>query len=144
MTIAILPVLGELPEGFAALRAGAEAQGYRHLERLAADWGDGLQRFERPGEALLAAYVGGGLVGIGGLTWDPVEDGAMRLRRFFVAARRRREGIGKALATALLRAADPLPVNVNAASGSEAFWEALGFVRDARDGHTHRFAPTST
>jgi hypothetical protein len=29
------------------------------------------------------------------------------------------------------------PIIVNAAAGSEAFWEALGFTPDRQHGHTH-------
>ena len=32
---------------------------------------------------------------------------------------------------------------VNAASGSAAFWEGLGFLPDPRDGHTHAIYPTN-
>ena len=61
-------VIEELPAGFDALRAEAHAEGCRFVDRLAGDWMSGTVRFDREGEALLAAQVSGELAGIGGLT----------------------------------------------------------------------------
>ena len=134
------PIIEELPGGFETLRAEAHAEGYKFLERLAADWNSGATRFNRPGEALLAAYIVNELAAIGGLTIDPVVLDALRMRRFYVRKRDRRSGIGRRLAAALLeRAAQAgCPVTVNAGAGSERFWQALGFGADEQDGHTHR------
>ena len=135
----IEPVAGILPAGFNELRAEAHAEGYRHLERLAVDWAAGALRFDGEAEALLAARSGAVLAGIGGLTRDPGDPVALRLRRFYVAKSCRRHGVGRALAVRLLAraAASGGPVTVNAAAGSEMFWQALGFHPDPRDGHTH-------
>ena len=136
-------ILEALPVGFDALRAEAGAEGYRFVERLAADWGSRELRFDRPGEVLLAAYAGNELAGIGGLTLDPVLPETLRMRRFYIRPRYRRSGIGRRLATALLERAAQAgrPVTVNAASGSAQFWEILAFVSDMRDGHTHVLRP---
>jgi GNAT superfamily N-acetyltransferase len=133
------PVIGELPPELEALRAEAEAEGYRHLDRLAADWASGAIRFNGDDEALLTACIGGDLAAVGGLTLDPVIPDALRMRRFYVRKRFRRCGIGRRLAAALLERAARAgrPVTVNAAAGSAPFWEALGFVADERHGHTH-------
>jgi GNAT superfamily N-acetyltransferase len=132
-------VIGELPSGFESLRAEASAEGYRFVERLATDWAAGTIRFDRTGEALLVTHVGKELAAVGGLTIDPAMPEALRMRRFYVRKRFRRGGIGRQLAAALLEqaAAAGRPVTVNAGSGSEPFWMALGFVPDPRDGHTH-------
>jgi GNAT superfamily N-acetyltransferase len=132
-------VVEALPRGLAALRVEAHAEGYRHLERLAADWDSGLARFDRDGEALVAAFVENELAGIGGLTIDPALRGNLRMRRFYVGAAFRRCGIGRRLAATLLDGAARAgrPVTVNAAAGSAPFWEALGFVDDMRGGRTH-------
>jgi GNAT superfamily N-acetyltransferase len=109
------------------------------VERLATDWLSGTTRFDRAGEALLAARVNGVLAGIGGLTIEPVVPDALRMRRFYIRLAYRRSGIGRKLATALLdraRSAGGL-VTVNAAPASSAFWESLGFMPDPHDGHTH-------
>lgn len=128
---------GALPAGLDTLREEARRQGHRMLDTLATEWASGAQRFVQPGEMLLAAYVVGEPAGIGGLTLEPTVPNAMRMRRFYVARAYRRAGIGRALATALLENARDRDVTVNAAGGSEAFWESLGFVPDHRDGHTH-------
>lgn len=96
-------------------------------------------RFDREGEALLAARVEGVLAGIGGLTVDRTLPEALRMRRFYVAKSLRRNGIGRAIAENLLAhaRASGRHVTVNSAPGSEPFWESLGFVSDLCDGHTH-------
>jgi GNAT superfamily N-acetyltransferase len=138
-------IVAELPAGLDALRAEAQGEGYRHLDRLTEEWNANKVRFDQDGEALLAAWVDANLAGIGGLTIDPVLPDALRMRRFYVAKSSRRIGIGRAIAKNLLaqpRASDRA-VTVNAAAGSESFWESLGFVRDPTDGHTHILLRTS-
>ena len=131
-------VVEDLPTGFDALRAEARAQGFRQVERLAADWEARTTRFDREGEALIAARVNGVLAGIGGLTIEPVVPDALRMRRFYVRSAFRRSGVGRQLTTALLaRVHDDRLITVNAAPASIPFWEAVGFTPDARDGHTH-------
>jgi len=128
-----------LPADFATMQAEARPEGYGMIDVLAAEWASGKNRFEVDGEALFAGYTDGALAGIGGLTIDPYSPGALRMRRFYVRAAFRRRGVGKALARALLAlpgVADHA-VTTNAAPGSEAFWESLGFAPDRRDRQTH-------
>jgi GNAT superfamily N-acetyltransferase len=134
----IEPMLAALPVGFDALRADALAEGFRQVERLAADWEAGTTRFDRDGEALLAARLNGVLVGIGGLTIEPVVPGALRMRRFYVRPAFRRIGVGRRLVTALLAGVGgDRSITVHAAPASIAFWESVGFNPDPRDGYTH-------
>src|ERR1700722_9824670 len=133
--IRLEPVNDALPAGFEAMRSEAKAEGHGMLDTLAVEWGSGKTRFDRPGEALLAAYSSDALAGIGGLTLEPAIPGAFRMRRFYVRTAFRRGGIARQLARALL---DGIPsagriVTCNAAAGSEAFWESLGFAPDRRD-----------
>jgi len=130
-------VTNVLPAGFEGLRGMARAEGYRMLDTLAGEWMSGANRFAHPGEALLAAYRGDTFAAIGGITLEPAIPGALRMRRFFVQPGFRRDGIGRRLALALLDQRDCRPVTCNAAKGSEAFWESLGFMPDRRDGYTH-------
>jgi len=141
--IRLVRVIDALPFGFEALRAEARDEGHSMLDTLAADWASGTARFNRPGEALFAAFEGDVLAGIGGLTLEPAILGALRARRFYVGTAYRRSGVGRTLATALLNQARRTgrTVTANAAAGSEVFWEALGFAPDARDGHTHILNP---
>ena len=121
-------VLAEMPAGFDVLKAEARAEGYRHIDRLADEWLAGTMHFERVGEALIAASLDRQLVGIGGITIDPSQPGALRMRRFYVKCSFRRAGIGRAIAENLLAHARGLgrPVTVNAGAGSEPFWRSLG------------------
>ena len=130
-------VISALPSGFDELRAEALAEGHHMLETLASEWNAGTRRFDRAGEMLLSAYVGGALAGIGGLTLEPMISGALRMRRFYVLEKYRRCGVGRALAITLLEEAKDRVVTPNAAIGSELFWQSLGFTPDRRDGYTH-------
>src|SRR5260370_31067434 len=98
-------VIENLPAGFDALREEARAEGYLFVERLAADWEACRMRFDREGEALLAAHVTGVPAGIGGLTIEPVLPGAPPMRRVYVRPLFRRAGIGRTLATSLIEQA---------------------------------------
>jgi GNAT superfamily N-acetyltransferase len=132
-------VVDELPADFKAMRREARAEGYQFLDRLANDWASGAVRFDRPGEVLFAAYSEGVLAAIGGITIDPTVPEALRMRRFYVRPTFRRTGIGREIALALLEGAlqRVRVVTLNAAVKSTPFWENLGFVPQARDGHTH-------
>lgn len=47
-------VVTDLPADFDALRAEADAEGFRNMSRLAGDWASGAERFAGPGSALFA------------------------------------------------------------------------------------------
>lgn len=144
-TVQISIVTGELPPMFDSMRRETYNEGYRMMERLAVDWALGEMRFDRAGELLLAAQLEGMLAGIGGITLDPVTPGMLRMRRFYIRPAFRRQGIGRNLAAALLQRSTlaGVAVTVNAGTAdAPAFWEALGFTPDARDGYTHRLDPS--
>ena len=87
----------------------------------------------------MAGWRGAALAGFGGLTRDPAWPDALRMRRFYVRPAFRRCGLARMLAAALLAGAGGRVVTVNAGTpDAPAFWEAVGFVQDERDGHTHR------
>jgi GNAT superfamily N-acetyltransferase len=125
----------------------ARAEGFRFVDRLVSEWHAGTQRFDRPCEGLFQARTGHELAGIGGITIDPVVPDALRMRRFYVRAPYRQLGLGRMLAMAALHCRDGHIVTVNADPLSFGFWQRLGFVPDACDGHTHilgksaRFTP---
>jgi GNAT superfamily N-acetyltransferase len=139
-SIEIVFVTDALPQGFEVLRYAAEGEAYNMLAVLAREWADGTNRFDGPGEALVAAYDTGQLVGMGAISEDPYVPEALRMRRFYVSSRHRRQGIGRAIARVLLERAETAgkTVTLHAPQAEAArFWEALGFIRDERDGHTH-------
>lgn len=140
MQLQLQSVIWDFPQGFAALREEARDEGYGHIERLFNEWQSGETKFDKDDELLLAAFASGELAAIGGLTHDPTLKRTLRMRRFYVRQKFRRNGIGRKLVEALL--VDPrergLPIVVNAGpKDAPAFWESLGFVPDARDGHSH-------
>ncbi len=96
----IIARLDDLPlERFAEMLAESEASGYRFLRRVVSEWENGVNRFARPGEALLVAETNGRWVGICGLSIDPyLEDPLVgRVRNVYVLADCRRLGIGRRL-----------------------------------------------
>lgn len=130
-----------LPAGLEALRAEARGQGFRFLDRLAEDWEAGRDRFDRDGERLFCAWLGAGLVGIGGLSRDPSERFATgRLRHLYVLDGARRRGIGSMLVRRLLAEAagsfERIRLRTDTAAGAD-FYLALGFAPVASASATH-------
>ena len=133
-----------MPGGFATLRAEADAENIRNVSRLEQDWASGAERFERPGEILLAAFDDETLVAVGGLTIEPDPAvRALRLRRLYVRPAWRKRGIGRALATGLIehgfQSVDLLTLNAGV-PGASGFWEALGFRRVGHETRTHELS----
>lgn len=137
--IHLVRVEHELPEAFPELRAEADAEGYRHMSRLASEMSETPEMFV----ALLAAYEEGELVGVGGLTVDPLDPSAKRMRRLYVRKRARRRGVARTVAHALLNEAlnTTRLVTVHAGNADAArFWEALGFRPTPDRAWSHEFS----
>jgi aminoglycoside 6'-N-acetyltransferase len=127
----------------------AKSLGFDFVRRLRDDYLSGANRFDKPGEGLFATFADGALTGIGGLNMDHYarDPSIGRVRHLYVMASHRRQGIGRALATAIMSAAiagfSSLRLRTLTAEGRR-FYEALGFER-LRGGHeaTHalRFSP---
>jgi GNAT superfamily N-acetyltransferase len=138
-----IEVVDELPAEADELAAIARAEGFAMLDRLVADWDAGTNRFDQPGERLLAAWAGERLVGVGGLNRDPwAGDRVGRVRRLFVRPGNRREGIGGALLRAIIGAArehgfEQLHLRTTTERGA-AFFESAGFERADLPEATHR------
>lgn len=56
-----------LPPQIHVLEEVAFTEGFRFLTRLISEWQSGDNRFDAPGECLMAAYLNHELVGVGGL-----------------------------------------------------------------------------
>jgi GNAT superfamily N-acetyltransferase len=135
----LVRIADTLPEGFAALRAEADTEGHRHMARLAAEIAEAPELFV----ALLAAFEDGELLGIGGMTVEPADPSAIRMRRLYVARAARGRGVARAIANALLNEAlgETRLVTVHAGNpGAERFWEAVGFAPVADRAWSHQFA----
>jgi GNAT superfamily N-acetyltransferase len=100
--------LTDLPAaGFTVLLAESEQAGLGLLRRLADEWANGVNRFDRPGEALFGAWIGRELVAVGGLNVDPyaANPKVARVRHLYVLSAWRRHGIGGRLVTEVVDAA---------------------------------------
>ena len=92
-----------LPPQIPVLEKEAVAEGFRFITRLTSEWHSGSNRFDAPGECLMAAYVEQQLVGIGGLSVDPfTHPSTGRLRRVYVVPASRGQQVGRRLVSALL------------------------------------------
>lgn len=136
----LVRIQDDLPEDFGRLRAAADAEGFRALARLAAEWAQDRDAFV----CLLGAMQDDRLAAIGGLTPEPEPQGqaAMRVRRLYVDPAARRSGVGRTLVNALLQEAlDSVSlVTINARDTlAPAFWTAVGFERVTDLPWSHQF-----
>jgi ribosomal protein S18 acetylase RimI-like enzyme len=128
------------------LIAESEQQGLRLVRRLADEWASGANRFDRSGEALFVARIGGTVVGVCGLNVDPYAGaaGIGRVRHLYVLSAHRGVGVGERLVTEVIAAA--------AAAGFETLrlrtqnptaarlYERMGFRRDPAADCSHVMA----
>jgi GNAT superfamily N-acetyltransferase len=138
MTVSLARVSHRLPVAFDALRDDAEADGHRHMGRLAAEL-DGTQPMFH---AVFAAYVEGNLAGIGAITDEPepTSTPTWRMRRLYVHRQFRRRGAARYITTALIQeaASKVRMVTTNAGNDQAArFWEQIGFHQISGKGWTH-------
>jgi GNAT superfamily N-acetyltransferase len=128
--------------GFDRVRAESAAEGHRMLDRFAEHWHDGTNRFDRPGEVILGAFLGDELIGICGRNRDPFDPHprAGRVRHLYVATAHRRTGVARTLINAIVDGAvnwfDYL--NTNCPPEAAPFYEHLGFVPVTANRITHR------
>jgi GNAT superfamily N-acetyltransferase len=136
--------LHDLPvDDLDGLLAESEQAGIRFVRRLVEEWGSGANRFDRPGEALFGARVGGQWVGVCGLNVDPyaAEERVGRVRHLYVLVAFRRLGVGRRLVAEVVGAArgrfDALRVRTMKPTAAQ-FYERLGFVPSGAAGNdTH-------
>jgi GNAT superfamily N-acetyltransferase len=130
-----------LPPQISDLEKEAVAEGFRFLTRLIAEWRSGTNRFDAPGECLMAAYLNQRLIGVGGLSVDPYGDtSTARLRRVYVAASSRGQHVGQTLVKALVAHAalhfQKVRLSTDTSEG-DAFYLHCGFMRTADVHATH-------
>lgn len=137
-----------LPKQILALEKEATLEGFRFLTRLIAEWNTGANRFDAPGECLMAAYLDGSLVGVGGLSIDPyAQKDIGRLRRVYVAGASRGQNVGRSLVNQLLEYAGRrfrvVRLSTDTSSGA-AFYVRCGFQLLNDDHATHMKLLTDT
>lgn len=118
---------------FEALHDDALQTRFGALTRLVDEWRSGANRFAKPGEVLLAAWIADRVVGIGGLNIDPFahRPEVGRIRRLYVIQEARRQGVGTSLVSAIESAASASGMSTlqlrTVDQRSAAFYEALGY-----------------
>ena len=123
----------ELPlERLQPLFAESAAAGLHHLTRLREEWQHGVNRFDHEGEALYFAREEERIIALGGLNLDPYSASPRigRVRRLYVLAEYRRQGVGRTLMKRLIRDARESFAELRlrtANPGAATFFEALGF-----------------
>lgn len=134
MTATILR-LQVLPlDRFADLVTESEQAGHRFLRRLLEEWDSGVNRFDRPGEALFIASVDDQVLGVCGLNIDPyiLQPRVGRVRHLYVSSVHRRRGIGRRLVRELILFARGVFDRLRLRAENEIaaqFYEASGFRR---------------
>ncbi|AOO79954.1 GNAT family N-acetyltransferase [Bosea vaviloviae] len=134
-SVQIVRVGAALPDGFEALRQEAAGEDYAFLDRLTDEVARGDYAGDGDLPVLFAAYVEGELAGLGGLTPDPYdpEPELARLRHVYVRPARRRHGVGRAIAAALIQQGFAVAARLSLRAADDraaAFWDAEGFRRD--------------
>jgi GNAT superfamily N-acetyltransferase len=107
LAVTVDPVRDLPSDALAPLIAESEREGWQFVRRLADEWTVGSNRFDRPGEGLFVARLGGSIIGVCGLNADPyAADGAIgRVRRLYVLRAYRGRGVGRQLVRAVIAAA---------------------------------------
>ncbi len=129
----------ELPaDQLTELVSESEQAGLQLVRRLQRDWHSGANRFDRPGEALFAAFDDQRTIGVCGLNIDPycLLPGVGRVRHLYVLTERRRQLIGSQLVLEVMSAAitgfDRLRLRTNNPLAARLY-ENLGFQRSEGD-----------
>src|SRR5882762_6981156 len=148
MTVAVERLPDLQPERLAPLIAESERHGLRFVRRLANEWASGVNRFDRPGEALFVARSSTDVVGVCGLNIDPyaAQPKVGRVRHLYVLSAHRRRGIGEQLVTRIIETARGRFERLRlSTSNPEAarLYERLGFHPRADGAHcTHALEMT--
>jgi ribosomal protein S18 acetylase RimI-like enzyme len=134
---------------FTEMLAESKIAGFRAIERLVTDWKTGVNRFDRPGEALFIARQGDRILGVCGLNRDPYINSSQigRVRRLYVMQDSRRQGIGRTLVHQVIEVAklsfDWLHVRTTNPIAAQ-FYQSLGFMPCHDESATHSLNLTTT
>jgi ribosomal protein S18 acetylase RimI-like enzyme len=142
---------------FTEMLAESKIAGFRAIERLVTDWETGINRFDRPGEALFIARQGAPqsgsgsdrILGVCGLNRDPYTDSSKtgRVRRLYVMQDSRRQGTGRTLVHQVIEVAklsfDRLHVRTTNPMAAQ-FYQSLGFMPCHDESATHTLNLTTT
>jgi ribosomal protein S18 acetylase RimI-like enzyme len=142
MTLEIQRIRYLPTQEFTEILAESKMAGFRAMERLITDWQTGVNRFDRPGEALFIARKSDHILGVCGLNRDPYIDSSQigRIRRLYVMQENRRQGIGQTLVHQIIEVAklsfDWLHVRTTNPVAAQ-FYQSLGFMPCHYESATH-------
>ena len=129
---------------FSELLAESEEAGFRFLKSLKEDWLNKSNRFDQEGEGLFLLWKASELIGIGGINRDPYRQNKQvgRLRRFYIKADHRHQGLGALLLQYILaekgKSFQEIQLYTDTASAAK-FYEKEGFERVFQNSHfSHR------
>lgn len=131
-----------LPTGFEELLASASNEGFEFLAKMKEAWESGSNKFNKQGEFFLAAFMDGKLAGVGGRNIDPhIENGLVgRVRHLYVSPSFRKQGVGKALVSEILKEAEDFFMTMRLRTddaGASEFYKKLGFTEATKEHQTH-------
>ena len=138
------PVVVRTLEGYrwSKILAASQSEGYRMVSRMLTDFDAGTNRFDAPGEILLAHLADDGVVAMCGLNReaDTKFGCAGRVRRLYVMPSHRGKGLARSLIEAIgafaARHYDALAVNAGS-PGARAFFEHMEFRPISHPNITH-------
>lgn len=130
------------PPDLGVLVEASLEEGFGMVRRTLADWSEGANRFDRPGEAFFVAEYGRATVGLCGLNVDPftTEPDVGRIRHLYVLPDYRRLQVGRRLVSACIAAGRGVfrRLRLRATdAGAARFYESIGFVRSAEESASH-------
>ena len=120
----------------------SETDGFRFLARFVAEMDSGQRSMDQPAHYFVGAFIDNTLTAVGGVTLDPYTElpGIGRIRHVYVARDSRRNGIGRALVTALEAHGFETYATLRLRTDTPAaakFYESLGYERTGDPNATH-------
>jgi len=114
----------------------SKAEGHRHLQRLVDEYQSGDNRFDRPGELLLAAVDEDRMIGVCGLNRNPYGErqDIGRVRRLYILQAYRRQGVASRLMEAVVDEAKKhysALVLFTDQPAADVFYRSIGFSAGA-------------
>lgn len=131
-----------LPNGFEELEAAAKSEGFKFVTKLRINWVSGENKFDKPGEILLGAFLGTSLIGVCGRNIDPytADPKVGRIRHLYVLPEFRKLGTGKELVKQVINGADRTFFRLRLRTdnlGASKFYEKVGFQLSNEEFETH-------
>ncbi|MEI2316726.1 GNAT family N-acetyltransferase [Bacillus paramobilis] len=112
-------------------------EGFYFLIKLISEYENKINTFNKTGECLYGIFHEEKLIGIGGLTEDPyiINNKIGRLRRFYIAKKYRRKGLGRLLLVRIISDAKKyfniVVLNTDTVQ-NDKFYTSIGFVKGTK------------